>query len=82
MIGQEDERPRRDMGQPHQPGDPRTGDLIGAALRDHFQDLAKAPVPDKFLLLLAELEAKEGLVKQGEDEEGSKAAAQDGGDGV
>jgi Anti-sigma factor NepR len=35
------------------------GDLIASALRAHFDDVAKAPVPDKFMLLLAELEAKE-----------------------
>jgi hypothetical protein len=34
-------------------------DFIGAALKQHFDDLANSPVPDKFLLLLAELEAKE-----------------------
>jgi Anti-sigma factor NepR len=34
-------------------------DLIGRSLRAHFDDIANAPVPDKFLALLAELEAKE-----------------------
>jgi Anti-sigma factor NepR len=67
MIGQEDERPWPKFGQANDPGDLRAGDLIAAALRDHFQDLAKAPVPDKFLLLLAELEAKEELSKPEKD---------------
>jgi hypothetical protein len=34
-------------------------DFIGRALKAHFEDIAGAPVPDKFLVLLAELEAKE-----------------------
>jgi Anti-sigma factor NepR len=34
-------------------------DAIGRSLRAHFDDIANAPIPDKFLALLAELEAKE-----------------------
>ncbi len=34
-------------------------DAIGRSLQAHFDDIASAPVPDKFLVLLAELEAKE-----------------------
>ena len=34
-------------------------DTIGRSLQAHFDDIANAPVPDKFLVLLAELEAKE-----------------------
>ncbi len=34
-------------------------DAIGRSLQAHFDDIASTPVPDKFLLLLAELEAKE-----------------------
>jgi hypothetical protein len=34
-------------------------DAIGRSLKAHFDDIANAPVPDKFLALLAELEAKE-----------------------
>jgi len=33
--------------------------LLGRALQAHYDDLINAPVPDRFLLLLAELEAKE-----------------------
>jgi Anti-sigma factor NepR len=36
-----------------------TDDVIGQSLKAHFDDIAKAPVPDRFLALLAELEAKE-----------------------
>ncbi|MGL5114240.1 MAG: NepR family anti-sigma factor [Beijerinckiaceae bacterium] len=46
------------------PGPPVLGgfvqDAIARSLRAHFDDIANAPVPDKFLVLLAELEAKEG----------------------
>ncbi len=34
-------------------------DAIGLSLQAHFDDIANTPVPDKFLVLLAELEAKE-----------------------
>jgi Anti-sigma factor NepR len=34
-------------------------DVIGRSLKAHFDDIAQAPIPDKFLALLAELEAKE-----------------------
>ncbi len=34
-------------------------DVIGRSLQAHFDDIASAPIPDKFLVLLAELEAKE-----------------------
>jgi Anti-sigma factor NepR len=36
-----------------------TDDVIGRSLKAHFDDIAQAPIPDKFLALLAELEAKE-----------------------
>lgn len=32
---------------------------IGAMLKQHYDDLVAAPIPDQFLVLLAELEAKE-----------------------
>ena len=32
---------------------------IGRSLKAHYDDLVNAPVPDRFLVLLAELEAKE-----------------------
>lgn len=34
-------------------------DKLGDMLKLHFDDLLSAPVPDQFLVLLAELEAKE-----------------------
>ena len=39
--------------------DAKTQLLLGQALQAHYDDLASAPVPDRFLALLAELEAKE-----------------------
>lgn len=39
--------------------DPRIQEAIGKSLRAHYDDLTNAPVPDRFLVLLAELEAKE-----------------------
>ena len=39
--------------------DARTKGLLGRALQSHYDDLVKAPVPDRFLMLLAQLEAKE-----------------------
>ena len=39
--------------------DARVQDAIGRSLKAHYDDLISAPIPDKFLMLLAELEAKE-----------------------
>ncbi|MDP2803400.1 MAG: NepR family anti-sigma factor [Phreatobacter sp.] len=39
--------------------DPRIQEAIGKSLKAHYDDLIQAPVPDRFLVLLAELEAKE-----------------------
>ena len=39
--------------------DPKVQAALGRALQAHYDDLASAPVPDRFLALLAELEAKE-----------------------
>lgn len=33
--------------------------VLGRALKAHYDDLVSAPIPDRFLVLLAELEAKE-----------------------
>jgi anti-sigma factor ChrR (cupin superfamily) len=33
--------------------------ILGMALQTHFEDLVQAPIPDRFLVLLAQLEAKE-----------------------
>lgn len=32
---------------------------LGSMLKQHYDDLISAPIPDQFLVLLAELEAKE-----------------------
>lgn len=39
--------------------DPKAQDAIGRALKAHFEDLMQAPLPDRLLVLLAELQAKE-----------------------
>jgi FixJ family two-component response regulator len=39
--------------------DQRIQDAIGRSLKAHYDDLVSAPVPDRLLALLAELEAKE-----------------------
>ena len=39
--------------------DPRIQDAIGKSLKAHYDDLINAPIPDRLLVLLAELEAKE-----------------------
>ncbi len=39
--------------------DQKIQDAIGRSLKAHYDDLVSAPVPDRLLALLAELEAKE-----------------------
>lgn len=39
--------------------EPRVQEKLGSMLKQHYDDLVAAPVPDQFLVLLAELEAKE-----------------------
>ncbi len=39
--------------------DRRVQDAIGRSLKAHYDDLVNAPIPDRFLVLLAQLEAKE-----------------------
>lgn len=39
--------------------DPKIQLALGRALKAHYDDLITAPIPDRFLVLLAELEAKE-----------------------
>jgi hypothetical protein len=39
--------------------DHRIRDVIGKSLKAHFDDILAAPMPDRFLVLLAELETKE-----------------------
>jgi hypothetical protein len=38
---------------------PLVVDAVGRALQSHFQAIADMPLPDRFLVLLAELEARE-----------------------
>lgn len=42
---------------------------LGRALKAHYEDLASAPLPDRLLVLLAELEAKEGASSRGRSHE-------------
>jgi hypothetical protein len=46
---------RRDGVQP----DAQVNDAIGMALNSHYRELTEAPLPYRFLVLLAELEAKD-----------------------
>ena len=39
--------------------DPRVQESIGRSLKAHYDDLVTAPIPDLFLVLLAQLEATE-----------------------
>ncbi|MBD3845476.1 hypothetical protein IED13_07195 [Bosea sp. SSUT16] len=39
--------------------DPRVQESIGRSLKAHYDDIVNAPIPDKFLVLLAQLEATE-----------------------
>jgi hypothetical protein len=44
-------------------------DAIGRSLKAHYDDLIHAPVPDKFIELLARLELKERSRSTGSDDE-------------
>lgn len=43
--------------------DPRVQESIGRSLKAHYDDLVNAPVPDRFLVLLAQLEDTERRLK-------------------
>ncbi|MBL8587356.1 MAG: hypothetical protein JNK46_02405 [Methylobacteriaceae bacterium] len=45
------------------PIDPRLDQLIGANLKAHYDDILSAPLPDRFVVLLAELAAKESQAR-------------------
>lgn len=45
--------------------DPKVQESIGRSLKAHYDDIVNAPVPDKFLVLLAQLEAKEHRASAG-----------------
>ena len=42
----------------HSPAHPEVYDLIGQRLRNYYDEVAKQPVPDRFMDLLSQLEAK------------------------
>jgi hypothetical protein len=50
--------------------DARSQDAIGRSLKAHYEDLVRAPVPDKFLEMLDRLEAAERSKPKGADDEG------------
>jgi len=45
--------------------DPRVQESIGRSLKAHYDDIVNSPVPDKFLVLLAQLEAQEAKARGG-----------------
>ena len=47
----------------HGPTQPEIYDLIGQRLRNYFDEVAMQPVPDRFVELLNQLEAKTSLKK-------------------
>ncbi len=52
--------------------DPRVQESIGRSLKAHYDDIVNAPVPDRFLVLLAQLEDTERRLQSqgGADERG------------
>lgn len=54
-----DRSPNEPLSKRHVELDPKVQVALGEALQAHYDDLVKSPIPDRFLVLLAELEAKE-----------------------
>lgn len=52
--------------------DPRSQEAIGKALKAHYDDLVRSPVPDKFMELLDRLEANEQSVKSQSGDDDSR----------
>lgn len=46
--------------------DPKVQESIGRSLKAHYDDIINAPIPDKFMVLLAQLEAQENRAAAGE----------------
>ncbi len=62
MTGTDKDHEMPDGASPHDVQgelDPKVQIMLGRALKAHYDDLARSPIPDRFLVLLAELEAKE-----------------------
>lgn len=54
-----------EMAAPEHELDQRVQEILGRSLKAHFDDIVSSPMPDRFLVLLSELEAKEsGLAKE------------------
>lgn len=56
MVKPWDEQDRQ-VGEPEI--DSRIQEVIGRSLKAHYDDIVASPMPDRFLVLLTELEAKE-----------------------
>ena len=70
MAHPQDEDPNYEVFENEPVLDQRVQEAIGRSLKAHYDDLVKAPIPDRFLVLLAELEAKELQAKpEGEADE-------------
>ena len=51
--------------------DAKSLEKIGSALKAHYEDLVRTPVPDKFLELLDQLQAKERKSESGSGDDES-----------
>ncbi len=49
--------------------DPQIRDYVARSLQAHYESIVSAPVPDRFLTLLAELEEQEKKAREGKDDE-------------
>ncbi|WP_448949946.1 NepR family anti-sigma factor [Labrys neptuniae] len=49
--------------------DPQIRDYVARSLQAHYESIVRAPVPDRFLTLLAELEEQEKKAGEGKDDE-------------
>jgi len=47
------------------PLDAKVLDALGRALTAHYEDVVRAPLPERFLVLLEDLEKKERKVRSG-----------------
>jgi hypothetical protein len=57
-------KPQKKNEEMHQtPAKPEVSDLIGQRLRNYYDEVAKEPVPDRFLDLLNKLEAASSTKK-------------------
>ncbi|MBP0579895.1 hypothetical protein J8I29_11300 [Labrys sp. LIt4] len=66
-------KPDEDLPDQSSPGggklDPQIRDYVARSLQAHYESIIRAPVPDRFLTLLAELEEQEKKAGEGKDDE-------------